>query len=217
VAALKILALHGYHGSGQIMRYQTAALSEATAGEVEFIYADAPSLAAGDFGWWQDGFSGWERSRDWAIELAAKQPFDGVLGFSQGAALAGLLAAVKASQPAGPLQFGFAIMIGGFTSHEPEHAHLFTGLLKTPSLHVAGSADPIVPIQDSLLLAERFANPVIMTHPAGHLIPTDAGITRRIANYVLRYRQGARVDSVPGGGLRQAQYHPAARAGSGHH
>jgi hypothetical protein len=57
---------------------------------------DAPSLASGDFGWWHEGFRGWERTRDWAVELLRTGPrIDGIFGFSQGAALTGLLAALR--------------------------------------------------------------------------------------------------------------------------
>jgi hypothetical protein len=32
---------------------------------VDFVCVDAPSLAAGSFGWWQLNFRGWQRSVDW--------------------------------------------------------------------------------------------------------------------------------------------------------
>jgi hypothetical protein len=50
-------------------------------GGVELVHVDAPSLAAGDFGWWQEGFRGWERTRDWAVELLRTGPrIDGIFG-----------------------------------------------------------------------------------------------------------------------------------------
>ena len=63
---LRILCLHGYHGSGAILRRQMAPLAAAIPPGTELVYADAPSLSEGDFGWWHHGFRGWERSRDWA-------------------------------------------------------------------------------------------------------------------------------------------------------
>ena len=62
---------------------------------------------------------------------------DGIFGFSQGAALTGLLAALRDSDPSTP-QFEFAIMVGGFTSTMPQHAELFRHKLTVPSVHVAG-------------------------------------------------------------------------------
>jgi pimeloyl-ACP methyl ester carboxylesterase len=74
----------------------------------------------------------------------------------------------------------------------PEHEHLFPRKLRVPSLRVIGRADGIVPMHDSLLLAERFAHPAILEHHGGHVIPDDPAITTRIADFV---RPGATVKS----------------------
>src|SRR5260370_22950913 len=134
----RMLCLHGYHGSSAILRRQIASLAAVLPAHVELVFIDAPSLSSGDFGWWHEGFRGWERTRDWAIELLNLQQFDGIFGFSQGAALAGLLAAVRESDSA-PISFAWAIMVSGFTSPLPQHAHLFRQKLTVPSLHVMGS------------------------------------------------------------------------------
>jgi fermentation-respiration switch protein FrsA (DUF1100 family) len=184
VRDLRILCLHGYHGSGAILRSQMTSLAAAMPAGVEFMYVDAPSLSAGDFGWWHEGFSGWERSRDWVIEwLSAAPRIDGLLGFSQGAALTGLLAALRDSHP-GALDFEFAIMVGGFTSTMPQHAELFLRKLTVPSVHVTGRADTIVPRRDSLLLADRFADPLVLEHSGGHVIPGDRAVTAPIAAFL---------------------------------
>jgi len=113
---MRMLCLHGYHGSAAILRQQMAPLAAAIGPHAELVYVDAPSLAQGDFGWWHEGFSGWESTRDWAVELLRSgPPFDGIFGFSQGAALTGLLAGLRDSQPS-LVQFEFAILVGGFTS-----------------------------------------------------------------------------------------------------
>jgi hypothetical protein len=91
--------------------------------------------------------------------VCAGPRFDGVFGFSQGAALAGLLAAVQESGNAPPeFHFGFALMVGGFTSDLPKHAELFPHKLTSPSVHVIGRRDVIVSRKDSLRLADRFAD-----------------------------------------------------------
>ncbi|HEY3904843.1 MAG TPA: hypothetical protein VGM14_13115 [Streptosporangiaceae bacterium] len=162
---LRVLCLHGYHGSGAILRRQMASLAAVVSSNVEFVYVDAPSLSRGDFGWWHEGFSGWERTRDWAAELLRTGPrTDEIFGFSQGAALTGLLAGLRDSRAA-PVEFEFAIMVGGFTSFMPQHAGLFRHKLTAPSVHVTGRADMIVPARDSLLLADRFADPLVIEHP----------------------------------------------------
>ena len=183
MAATRILCLHGYHGSAAILRRQMAPVAAQLPPDVELVYVDAPSLASGDFGWWHEGFRGWERTRDWVIESLGRERVDGFFGFSQGAALAGLVAAI-ADRESAPISLEFAIMVGGFTSEAPQHADLFARPITLRSLHVMGRTDGIIPLRDSLRLAERFANPVIIEHPGGHVIPDDPAITSRIAGFV---------------------------------
>jgi pimeloyl-ACP methyl ester carboxylesterase len=185
MSTTRILCLHGYHGSAAILRRQIAPIAAVLPAEVELIFVDAPSLAEGDFGWWHDGFRGWERTREWVTDLMSAEPFDGVFGFSQGAALTGLLAALRVSEPA-PVVFDFAIMVGGFTSPAPQHAHLFANKVRMPSLHVMGRADGIVPMRDSLLLADRFVDPVVIEHGGGHVIPDDPAITAAVIEWLGR-------------------------------
>ena len=85
------------------------------------------------------------------------------------------------------MEFGFAIMVGGFTSNAPQHAGLFGHQLTMPSVHVAGRADVIVPRRDSLLLAGRFADPLVIEHPGGHVIPGTAAVTAPVADFLARF------------------------------
>lgn len=183
-ATQRILCLHGYHGSGAILQQQMRGLT-AKLPDLTLTFVDAPSLARGDFGWWHDRFAGWERTRDWALSQLRAGQFDGVFGFSQGAALAGLLAAVQETDgPAG--LFGFAIMVGGFTSPFPEHADLFRKPITLPSLHIVGRSDVVIPPRDSAALAARFADPEILQHPGGHVVPASGDIPDRVADFLRR-------------------------------
>jgi hypothetical protein len=198
---LRVLCLHGYHGTGAILRRQMAPLAGALPAHIEFVYVDAPSLAAGGFGWWHEGFSGWEQTRDWITgQLSAGPRIDGLFGFSQGAALAGLLAALQGS-PRAPrgLDFGFAIMVGGFTSFLPQHADLFPRPLTIPSAHVIGRGDGIVPRSDSLELAGRFAGPLVLEHSGGHVIPADRTVAEPIARFLARFASTERTGAAYGG------------------
>ena len=195
MADLRVLCLHGYHGTGAILRRQMAPLAGVLPADIEFVYADAPSLAAGGFGWWHEGFSGWEQTRDWITgQLSAGPRVDGLFGFSQGAALAGLLTAVQESGSAPPgFHFDFAIMVGGFTSDLPKHTELLRHKLTTPSVHVIGRSDVIVPRKDSLRLADRFADPLIIEHAGGHIVPGHDAVAGPIAEF-LAGRKGAGVE-----------------------
>ena len=195
IGTTRLLCLHGCHGSGEILRRQIAPLAAGLSADIDLVFVDAPSLSSGDFGWWHEGLRGWERTREWAIELFSSQHFDGIFGFSQGAALAGMLAAVREAESA-PLPFDLAIMVGGFTSTLPQHAHLFEGKLSIPSLHIMGRRDSVVPMRDSLLLAQRFSDPIVIEHGGGHVIPGDMAIAARIAAFVAHHAQ------VTGPGVR---------------
>ena len=77
---LRMLCLHGYHGSAAILRRQMAPLAAGLPSNVELVYVDAPSLSTGDFGWWHEGFRGWKRTRDWGVDLLRTGPrIDGIV------------------------------------------------------------------------------------------------------------------------------------------
>jgi pimeloyl-ACP methyl ester carboxylesterase len=188
---LRLLCLHGYHGSAEILRRQLQPLVRDCPVPLDLCYVDAPSLADGDFGWWHLNFRGWERTRDWAVDLFAREPrFDGVFGFSQGAALAALLVGLRA--PAGqvtserPLSFDFAMMASGFRSDSPRHAELFArrDSFALPSFHLLSRSDPIVATADSRALAEEFPAPVVVEHDGGHVIASTPPVRATFAQFL---------------------------------
>jgi pimeloyl-ACP methyl ester carboxylesterase len=178
------------------------ALADALSSRAELVFADAPSLAANDFGWWHaveaerdpasddpgvDGphrhSKGWARTRDAIVATFAREgPFDGVIGFSQGAALAALLVGLRGDS----IAFDFAILVGGFSSNDPELAKLYDRRERfaLPSVHVMGRADGIVPIGVSRDLARRFSNATIIEHDGGHVIPRDAASIEGVRTFV---------------------------------
>jgi hypothetical protein len=182
---LRILCLHGHHGSAAVLRRQMAALTAAMPADVEFVYVDAPSLAEGDFGWWHAGAGGWERTREWATRLfRSTGGFDGVFGFSQGAALTGLLAGLRQTRTGDAnhdIRFEFAVMVGGFKSDAAEPDDLFARRLTVPSIHVTGRSDMVVPPHESRLLADAFIDPLVLEHPGGHVVPGDPAVTGPVA------------------------------------
>lgn len=99
--------------------------------------------------WWNTSddfktYSGIDISLSYINHLFQTQgPFDGVMGFSQGGAFAGILAAM---QPFGHVSFRFFINASGFVSRADEHKDLFAPhcLYDMPSLHVIGRNDRLV-------------------------------------------------------------------------
>ncbi|KAJ2881215.1 Ovarian cancer-associated protein 2 [Coemansia asiatica] len=107
--------------------------------------------------------------------LEKEGPFDGVLGFSQGAGMAAIVAALAES---GEMRgFRFAMFFAGFY---PDQLRLFGDLVKerrlrVPSLHVVGESDAVVPCVRGVDLAARaFENAQVLRHAGGHFVPCNA-------------------------------------------
>lgn len=141
-------------------------------------------------GWWfseqeADVFSALEepaacRGLEAALETVAKAldslgPFDGLLGFSQGAALAAFVCALgQAGDPRFPLP-RFIILVSGFCPRGLGFKEsILQSPLSLPSLHVFGDTDRVIPSQESMQLASRFLGAVTLTHSGGHFIPAAA-------------------------------------------
>jgi pimeloyl-ACP methyl ester carboxylesterase len=204
--ALRLVCLHGFRSNGAALRAQLRGLVAGAQPELELLCPDAPALATGGSGWWNavpleptalsdaapsdpalatraKHYQGWEQTRAWLVAFFGEHgPIDGVLGFSQGAALTGLLVGLRS--PSGiptlaqPLAFDFAILIGGFVSNDPAHAALYAAAesYALPTLHVIGRADGIVTSEASLSLAARFANPQLAMHDGGHVIASTEAV-----------------------------------------
>ena len=97
-------------------------------------------------------WSGWQATLDELKRVVeARDDFVGVLGFSQGAAVAGLLVALY------PTKFRFCILVSGFTPNDVDVGSLYPvaagGGVPVPSLHVMGASDPFVSLARAELLA----------------------------------------------------------------
>jgi pimeloyl-ACP methyl ester carboxylesterase len=219
---LRVLCLHGYHGDAQVLRRQMAPLADSLDGLVALVYLDAPSLAAGDFGWWHaeaaergagvrpgaKHYRGWQRTHEAIVSAFALQgPFDGVFGFSQGAALTSLLVGLRScGDPAGnapgrpesgissqtkSLAFDFAVMAGGFVVADTDLASLYEekSHYDLPSAHIIGRSDAVVPKEASLALASRFNNPLILAHEGGHVISNAPEVREGLRTFLEEMRQ----------------------------
>lgn len=161
IAKMRFLCLHGYQQSAEIMQAETPFLKpifEQIAGnEVDFLYISAPNLsvptASGEptYAWWDPKDP--ERTFDYLSRVLDEEgPFDGIIGFSQGATVACLLAAFlerpKHMRPStfttfhGPLRL--VISYSGYHEDDERLQKYYDPNIKTPIFHFISSTDPVV-------------------------------------------------------------------------
>ncbi|XP_059440033.1 rhodanese-like domain-containing protein 6 isoform X2 [Corylus avellana] len=115
-------------------------------------------------------------------------PFDGILGFSQGAAMAALVSA-QLERLKGEMDFRFVILCSGFALKLSEFEHQS---INCPSLHIFGSdhgEDRQIANQASRDLASLFDDGCcgIIEHDSGHIIPTRSPYIDEIKNFLQRF------------------------------
>ncbi|XP_078374888.1 esterase OVCA2-like [Oculina patagonica] len=198
--SLRILVLHGYRQSAQTCKEKLGAFRKGLKKlPLEFVYITAPNKIPTDsiqeedasvkgsdeYGWWfstendtydplspSDVSKGYEESIELIKSTFVNQgPFDGVLGFSQGACLLSILCALREQ---GSLSFKFAILVAAFKSRSSGHSMYYTKPISCPTLHVFGDTDRVIPKENSEDLLKHFSNATILNHSGGHFVPTQA-------------------------------------------
>lgn len=119
---------------------------------------------------------------------------DGVIGFSQGGAMAALVAA--ALEPSRPLppslqgedswarklrdanagkQLKFAVVYSGFVARDDELQWMYQDQIQTPNLHFIGGLDTVVEESRSRGLVDvcREDRTRVVVHPGGHYVPVS--------------------------------------------
>jgi hypothetical protein len=234
---LKVLMLHGYTQNGQLFRAKTrvlekrlqkafpsVSLSYPTA-QIQLSAKDVPgfdgnpteSLEA--YGWWRrrDGsdppeYVGVEDAFDEIAKvLKAEGPFDGVIGFSQGACFAAMVAsllegesrrqAFKDAQARSkeaiaypksfaeldhpPLKFGIAY--SGFIAPGDRYKAIYNPTISTPLCHFIGSLDSVVEEERTQMLVDAAGGPdrtFVVTHYGGHFVPTSKQYLDAAASFI---------------------------------
>ncbi|PAV24267.1 ovarian cancer-associated 2 [Pyrrhoderma noxium] len=140
-------------------------------------------------GWWRHNpekntYVGVLESISLLRDILAKDKYEGVFGFSQGASMAALIAAilekpelhpsflVEGEAPHPPLSF--CISASGFKPKDTLFSTFFEPSFNTPTLHVIGLNDVIVPAERSQTLIDVSANRRVVAHDGGHFIPSKA-------------------------------------------
>ena len=141
-----------------------------------------------------------EQCVGWAESLAAlvaalrlHAPIDGMLGLSQGAAVAAAAAAElqRSGNALGVAPPRLVWLAGGFVPPPPAGSALHADApLRLRSLHVFGG-DAYVSAAASEALAACFAAPTTLRHAAGHLLPASAADVARYTGFLRGNAAGA--------------------------
>lgn len=211
----KILCLHGFVQNGSLFARKSSGVRKALkkigydtvylTGPVTVSIADLPfDVNVNSLGgestdntdsmrsWWPNSESAADYYKlDQAFDEVAKcieenGPFVGVLGFSQGGGLAGILCQmIQDLHPKqDPLKFG--IFYSGFRVKPDEHQHFYNNKISTPTLHIIGSLDTVVSEERVMWLYNSCSENTRtkLVHPGGHFVPNGKDMVNKLIGWV---------------------------------
>lgn len=186
----RFLCLHGFRTSGAILKKQMETKwPQSVLEKIDLVYPDAPFPAQGKsdvegifdppyYEWFQfnkgfTSYTNFDECLAYIEDIVIKQgPFDGLLGFSQGAILSAGLPGLQAKGVALTKvpKIKFLIIIGGAKFKSESVAEkAYSSPIQCQSLHFLGETDFLKPY--GLELLESCVDPVVIHHPKGHTIP----------------------------------------------
>ncbi|KAK1391997.1 dihydrofolate reductase-like [Heracleum sosnowskyi] len=192
----KVLCLHGYGCSGAYLKMRLQVWPSNVLESMDFVFIDAPfpthSKPFPAFSWFSDSpeltdaigpFCTSDRTFNESMSLIEETmvkfgPFDGVLGFSQGAYIAAALPGMQAQgmvlSKVEAIKFVVVISggkLGGFKFPAPTLAkNAFSSPIEIPSLHCFGENDSFAKLPAIELLGS-FVDPFVIFHSGGHEVP----------------------------------------------
>nr|NP_001409286.1 dihydrofolate reductase [Papaver somniferum] len=207
---MKILCLHGFRTSGSFLKKQISKWDPSIFPDDQFelVFPDGIFPAGGKseiegvfpppyFEWFQFNkdfteYTNLDECISYLCEFITNNgPFDGLLGFSQGAALSGLLLGYQAQgkvlkdHPAIKL----FVSVSGSKFRDPSIGEVaYKEPIKAKSVHFVGAKDWFqLPSED---LAAAFDKPLILRHPQGHTVPRlDEGTTSQLRDWTMNIVQ----------------------------
>lgn len=189
-------------------------------------------------------YAGLERTLSGLSQLCATYgPFSGVVGFSQGAAIAAMftswcesnyvpgrvaalqnmrgsqaspaLAQIFSRPPQRPLDF--ALFFSGFAGNAEFYDGFYTPMIVTPSVHVLGRYDTFIPRQNSLELVRACCDAVVVEHQGTHYVPRDPilveGVIRGLSSVLSLAALKSSLHLTPSSSASEAPSSSASTAG----
>ncbi|KAI8319077.1 hypothetical protein GQ54DRAFT_318719 [Martensiomyces pterosporus] len=220
IAKPKILCLHGFAENAELFKIKSRNFRKVVGDSADLVYVDAPidvgalrltseELAAADpkndfsnFAWWwvKNGKNPELRGIEECLTvignvLNEQGPFDGIVGFSQGAAFAVVISALLDGCK-GSLSFGvevshppikFLLLAGAYRLDMPQYQYLYEKRFSMPSMHMMGTYDTVIEISRSQKLLECFDSPVVFEFVGGHFMPQTPKCAREMRAFLTRF------------------------------
>ncbi len=185
----QILCLHGYGSTSSILKQIMSKHVEKLHPHYELIFLEGPhKINNGNCWFYYDSKFG--DNLDWKVVtkeeiLGLEQSlnyikdkvqnltnFYGIIGFSQGAAFANIIAH--------QIEVPRLILCSGFQVQYPQS---WTEI-STNSLHIYGEEDKLITSDLSEQLSEIYTNKQILTHEKGHIFPNNGAARNRILQFL---------------------------------
>eukprot|EP00262_Sarcandra_glabra_P017623 TRINITY_DN6082_c0_g1_i1.p1 TRINITY_DN6082_c0_g1~~TRINITY_DN6082_c0_g1_i1.p1 ORF type:complete len:283 (+),score=55.66 TRINITY_DN6082_c0_g1_i1:79-927(+) len=199
---MKLLCLHGFRTSGSFLQKQISKWDPSIFADFHLVFPDGIFPAGGKsdiegifpppyFEWFQynEDFTAYTNLDECISYLCDyiidKGPFDGLLGFSQGATLSALLLGYqtqgKVLKNHTPMKL--FVSVSGAKFRDPSISEIaYKDPIKVRSVHFIGAKDWLkLPSEE---LATAFDNPLILRHPQGHTVPRlDDGMVKQLSEW----------------------------------
>lgn len=222
----------GYAQSGQRFEMKTeplrhciedacASIFPDSSSSIEYTYLTAPTHLDplnipgvdaqhhndGDmWGWWLDFDGSGVDLRESLTALCtvvdSSGPFDAVVGFSQGAALAAIFTSLceqhsfsgrqtaleKQGRPIscdlGQGHLKFAIYVSGYCISKSLYGGFYHPRIQTPVLLIAGALDPVIPLDRTREMLEMCDNAALIEHHGTHYVPRFGSALLQLKAYL---------------------------------
>jgi hypothetical protein len=219
MAVTTILCLHGYAMNPAWLREWLLPIERALAGRATLVYPCAPIVAppeevramaqrfnalmpesrivAGQNWCWYRAsddkpplYLGLDETLSWLARYCQEQGgIDGVIGWSQGAVVASIMAAKMRHER--QFDFRWAVICGGFLPGDRKIKALFEPPLPVPSLHVMGVKESEFMRERGALLRQAFAQSEWLDTPVGHVLPHKLpDYMAQIAQWIAQHLPG---------------------------
>ena len=210
----RILVLHGFYDSAQNREHQMRSLIRQMK-QIEFVFIDAPFPFVNhgfvqstenlpiepryqwmsyrpEFARTEFEYDTIKESVEYIIDYINQNgPFDGLLGFSQGAVVCVTMLLKIPTWPLLPSCIKFVILVGCPPLADPKIKSFTANFCKQdslPTLHISGRNDTLIPTESSEIVFQYF-NPLqaeFYVHNGGHFCPGDGDSRQKLREFLQR-------------------------------